>query len=214
MPVKQDREYRKIDIAQLELRKDGEDGGMIVEGYASTFNQEYELYSGRGYHVYEAIDRNAFDEADMSDVIMQYDHQGKVLARIRNKTLEVKTDDHGLHVRADLGGTEAARQLYEEIQGGYIDRMSFGFTVREDKWTEEIDHDTGEMTEHRLITRIKKLYDVSAVSMPANDATEISARSLADGLIDGLELEKRKSEEKQRKIKILKLKLEVMRHGI
>ena len=211
MPVKTDREYRKIDISQLELRKDGENDGMIVEGYASTFNQEYELYSGRGYHVYEAIDKDAFDDADMSDVIMQYDHAGKVLARMRNKTLEVKTDDHGLHVRADLGGTEAGRQLYEEIKGGYIDRMSFGFTVREDQWTEEVDHDTGETTEHRLITRVKKLYDVSAVSIPANDATEISVRSVADGVIDKLEQERleRAREERDREIEILKLMLEV-----
>lgn len=211
MPVKTDREYRKIDISQLELRKDGENDGMIVEGYASTFNQEYELYSGRGYHVYEAIDKDAFDDADMSDVIMQYDHAGKVLARMRNNTLEVKTDDHGLHVRADLGGTEAGRQLYEEIKGGYIDRMSFGFTVREDQWTEEVDHDTGETTEHRLITRVKKLYDVSAVSIPANDATEISVRSVADGVIDKLEQERleRAREERDREIEILKLMLEV-----
>ena len=209
MPVKTDREYRKIDISQLELRKDGETDGMIVEGYASTFNQEYELYSGRGFHIYEAIDKDAFANADMSDVIMQYDHAGKVLARMRNKTLEVTPDEHGLHVRADLSGTEAARQLYEEIKGGYIDRMSFGFTVNRDVWTEEVDHETGETTEHRLITQIKKLYDVSAVSIPANDATEISVRSIADGAIDKIEQERRDREELQRRIRILKLKLEV-----
>ena len=68
----------------------------------------------------------------MSDVIMQFDHQGRVFARKSNDTLQLEVDDHGLKVTADLGGTEIGRQLYEEIKGGYVTKMSFGFTVAKD----------------------------------------------------------------------------------
>ena len=95
----------------------------------------------------------------MADVIMQYDHEGRVFARISNGTLELNADDHGLHIRADLGGTEIGRQLYEEIKGGYTDKMSFGFTVDEDKREITENRETGETTILRTITAIRKLYD-------------------------------------------------------
>lgn len=190
------REYRKIDIEGIELRS-GDDGELTVEGYATTFNQPYLLYKGNDWEIREQVDPNAFDECDTSDVIFQYDHTGRVMARTRNKTLELACDSHGLKIRAYLGGTEAGRQLYEEIKGGYIDRMSFGFTVRSDKRVEEtVDGNYTVYT--RTITGFEKLYDVSAVSIPANDATEISARSYADGVIAELTaLEQRREEERQ-----------------
>lgn len=174
-------EYRKIDVKNLEIRS-SDNGDMIVEGYATTFNDPYVLWRDGDYTVMEQVDPDAFNGADMKDVIMQYDHEGRVFARIRNKTLEVVPDGHGLFVRAFLGGTELGRQLYEEIKGGYTDRMSFGFTVSADERKEEKDAD-GKITVTRTIKQIGKLYDVSAVSIPANDATEISARSFADGVI-------------------------------
>ncbi len=174
--MKTGREYRSINVSEMETRRD-EDGQMIVEGYATTFDQPYELMRDRDVTVMEIVDRHAFDETDMSDVIMQYDHEGRVFARLSNKTLELEADDHGLKVRAYLGGTELGRQLFEEIQGGYTNKMSFGFTVAGQKR----DRDGKTMT--RTITKIGKLYDVSAVSLPANDATEISARTISDGLI-------------------------------
>ena len=121
MPEKlNEREYRKIDISFLELRAiDGNDGEKVVEGYATTFNQPYTLYDWGDYIVNEQIDSKAFDDCDMSDVIMQYDHKGRVFARISNGTLELKTDNKGLHIRANLGGTETGRQLYEEIKGHF-----------------------------------------------------------------------------------------------
>ena len=183
MPTKFDkREYRKIDVSVMETRK-AEDGAMIVEGYAATFNQPYQLYSYSDFTVNEQIDRHAFDDTDMSDVIMQYDHEGRVFARISNGTLELSVDDHGLKIRARLDGTEIGRQLFEEIQGGYTSKMSFGFTVGEQKREETEDMENGHTTVLRTITKITKLYDVSAVSLPANDATEISARNTGDGLI-------------------------------
>ena len=197
MPIKTDkREYRKINAAQMETRT-AEDGGKIVEGYATTFNQPYELWRDAEMTVNEQVDSRAFDETDMSDVIMQYDHEGRVFARISNGTLELASDEHGLHIRANLGGTEIGRQLFEEINGGYTNKMSFGFTVTGDerKITKDAD---GHVTVLRTITKIGKLYDVSAVSLPANDATEISARMTSDGLIAEVLEEVRAEEERER----------------
>ena len=207
MPTKFDkREYRKIDAATMETRK-AEDGAMIVEGYATTYNQPYQLWRDKEMTVNEQVDPNAFAETDMSDVIMQYDHEGRVFARIANGTLELESDEHGLKIRANLGGTEIGRQLFEEIQGGYTNKMSFGFTVTGDKQTKTKDAD-GHITILRTITKIGKLYDVSAVSLPANDATEISARSIGDGLIAEALKEVQAEEERARKVerirKILK----------
>ena len=182
MPMKIDkREYRKIDAGQMETRT-AEDGAMIVEGYATTYNQPYPLWRDKEMTVNEQVDANAFAECDMSDVIMQYDHEGRVFARVKNGTLELESDEHGLKIRANLGGTEIGRQLFEEIQGGYTNKMSFGFTVTGEERRTSKDAD-GHITVLRTITKIGKLFDVSAVSLPANDATEISARNVGDGLI-------------------------------
>ena len=189
MPNKNDREYRNMII---ETRDDipGEEGRKIVTGYASTFEEPYKLFDWEGGEYWEIVDRNAFDKTDMSDVIMQYDHEGRVFARTRNNTLTVMVDDHGLKIEADLGGTEIGRELFEEIRGGYTDRMSFGFTVNgESEDREKLESGVIKYTRH--ITSVNKLYDVSAVSLPANDGTEIAAdatarsiRSLSDGVIE------------------------------
>ena len=196
MPVKTNREYRKFE--GVELRK-SDDGRMVVEGYATTFDQPYRLMGDKDVTINEQVDRHAFDETDMSDVIMQYDHAGRVFARLSNGTLQLEADDHGLKISADLGGTEIGRQLFEEIDGGYTNKMSFGFTVTGDKKTRSKD-ENGHITVLRTITKIGKLYDVSAVSLPANDATEISARSIGDGLIAEVLEEVKAEEERERKI--------------
>ena len=197
------RQYRAV----VEVRAlPGEEETRLVEGYATTFNQPYELWrDGPDYIFLEQVDRGAFDKTDMSDVIMQYDHEGRVFARTNNGTLELRTDDHGLHIRADLGGTEIGRQLYEEIKGGYTDKMSFGFTVDADERL--ITEENGVVTILRTIKSIGKLYDVSAVSLPANNATEISARSWCDGVIAQLTEERREAEERERKKKKIKIML-------
>lgn len=193
------REYRRIDVSGIELRA-GNQGEMIVEGYATTFGQPYELYRDKFYIINEQVDAHAFDGCDMADVIFQYDHQGRVMARTRNHTLEVTPDAHGLKIRANLGGTTLGRQLFEEIKGGYTDRMSFGFTVKTDKREETEDRESGTITVDRTILAFEKLYDVSAVSLPANDSTEISARSYADGVIEELKaLEERRAKERQKR---------------
>ena len=206
MPIKSDREYRRIDVAGLEVREE-QDGKKIVEGYATTFGNEYKLWGDSSYEVRESIDARAFDDTDMADVIMQYDHEGRVFARKSNGTLEVQPDEKGLHIRADLGGTELGRQLYEEIRGGYTNKMSFGFTVSKQERTEE--QVEAKTIVHRKITGIKKLYDVSAVSLPANDATEISARNFSEGVIAEIEKEILAVQARKRKIQKIRLMMEV-----
>ena len=200
---KYEREIRKC--AEFRAAEGGEE--YIVEGYATTFGDTYTLYSDGAYELREVVEPQAFDKCDMSDVIMQYDHTGRVFARNRNNTLILDADEHGLRIKARLGGTEIGRQLFEEIQGGYTNKMSFGFTVAGEKKTRSKAED-GHITILRTITKIGKLYDVSAVSLPANDATEISARSTGDGLIAEAMKEVQAEEERARKIgeirKILK----------
>lgn len=197
-----EREYRdfKLTVLNIDEEKEEKEDRKVVFGYASTFNQPYELFEFDGIKYMEQVDRNAFDDADMSDVIFQYDHEGRVFARQSNGTLTVTPDEKGLAIEADLGGTEIGRNLYEEIKGGYTDKMSFGFRVIDDRWQEKRLED-GTNVNLRTITKIGKVYDVSAVSIPANDATSISVRNLSDGVIakvqaerlEMLELEKRKA---------------------
>lgn len=200
--IENGREYRTMTMS---VRAASDDNGeMIVEGYATTFNQPYLLYDWRDYKVMEQIHPDAFKDCDMTDVIMQYDHDGRVFARNKNGTLTLSVDTTGLKVTADLSGTDLGRQLYQEIKGGYTDKMSFGFTVAEDQRVSVVDREKNVETVTRTITKIKKLYDVSAVSIPANDGTSISARRTADGVIEQL-----KAERLERAKNKLKLLLEV-----
>lgn len=201
--IKSGRQYRTM---QMSAKEDEE---YRVQGYATTFNEPYLLYEYDDVKVYEQVSEKAFNDCDMSDVIMQYDHEGRVFARISNNTLSLNVDDRGLLIDANLGGTELGRGLYEDIQGGYITKMSFGFVVDEDE-IEEIRSDEGVIVT-RTITKIGKLYDVSAVSIPANDMTEISARGFCDGVIAEIEAERLQRAEKEKRIKKLKLQLELER---
>lgn len=211
--IQQGRQYRNVKEIRSDAVPFDEEKRYRVRGYATTYNEPYTLYSDEYIEIREQVAPGAFDEADMSDVIMQYNHEGRVFARTRNNTLSLTSDDHGLLIEADLGGTEIGRQLYDEIDGGYTDRMSFGFTVDGDEVSEE--REKGKQTIYlRTITRIGKLYDVSAVSIPANDGTEISARSLVDGLIEKEKAERLIEAEKEARAKAkaaLELELELIR---
>ena len=171
------------------------DTEQYVEGYAATFDKPYLLYEWDGVKYYEVIDRNALAEADVSDVIMQYDHAGKVLARLSNKTLGIEADNNGLFMFADLSKSRAAQDLYEEISAGLITKMSWAFWVSEDAYNKE--------TRTRTILKIKKVFDVSAVSYPANADTEIAVRSWIDGVI---EAERREALARRRLLLLLKIK--------
>ena len=190
---KKNREYRKM--APLEVRAEENKDEMVVEGFATTFNEPYVLFEDSDIIFREQVAPNAFDDTDMSDVIMQYDHEGRVFARISNNTLEVQPNEKGLFIRANLGGTEIGRNLYEEIAGGYTDKMSFGFTVDGDEQL-RTEAEDGRIEILRTITSINKLYDVSAVSIPANDGTSIgvSTRSEIDGVIEEVRAERLEAE--------------------
>jgi len=190
--IRSGREFRDMEIRALDNEDPNE---MLVEGYATTFNEPYLLYSEPGYRVFEQVDRNAFEGCDMSDVILQYDHEGRVFARMSNGTLTVTPDEHGLKIRAMLGGTEIGRQLYQEIRGGYTTKMSFGFNVEEDTSEIHENNETGDVRILRTITKISKLYDVSAVSLPANPATAIAARTYGEGVIAEAKAERQRAEE-------------------
>lgn len=175
------------------------DTDFYVEGFATTFDTPYVLYEYEGMQFFEVVDRNALDGADLSDVIMQYDHAGMVYARNRmakNKppSLLIEPQESGLFIAANLGLTEEARKLYSTINEGLIYKMSWAFRVAEDAYNKD--------TRTRTILKIKKVYDVSAVSYPANADTDIAARSWINGAI---EAERR--EALARKAQLLKLKI-------
>lgn len=181
------RQYRNLMLEAKDV--EGEQEEQVVEGYATTYNAPYHLMRFQGKDDYtievkEEVDRHAFDNTDMSDVIMQYDHQGRVFARLSNGTLELdKDNENGLYIRANLGGTDIGKQLYQEIKGGYTNKMSFGFTIEKASELRQIESDEADEVYVYTIEKVGKLYDVSAVSLPQNDFTSISARNFNDGEI-------------------------------
>lgn len=207
MPIKNDREYRSF--ASYELRS-GEGNDFIVEGYASTF-APYTLATRNGMEWREQIDPHAFDEADMSDVVFLRDHAGQVFARTKNDTVKLTVDEKGLYTQTDLSKTSSARTMFEDIQAGNYQQMSFAFIVQDDAFEERSEGDLRIIT--RTITKISKLYDVSAVAFPANPTTDISpaTRAAFDGAIEELEAERlqKKAEANQRARERLLLKLKM-----
>jgi len=208
MPKSERREYRSMPVMAVQRAEEGAEKSYKVRGYASTFDEPYVLFEDwDGSPFYEVIDPHAFDEADMDDVIMQYDHMGMVFARTRNSSLVLGTDEHGLFVEADLGLTQDSRRMFEAIDTGLIDRMSFCFVIAEDG--EEFD----KATKTSRITKISKVYDVSAVSIPANPGTEISKarKRFLDGVIQEERTERSAAEARAKKIRILRMKARLAR---
>ena len=207
MPMKvKEREYRDFTLAVVEIENSEAEERKMVNGYASVFNTPYTLYQDDEVVIQEQVDSKAFEEADLSDVILQYNHEGRVFARTSNGTLAVTPDEKGLAIEADLGGTDIGTQLYQEIKGGYTTQMSYGYIVRDANWTETKMED-GRTLELRTITQVGKVYDVSAVSIPANDATNISVRNLSDGVIAEIEAERLKALDLERRKLQTKLRL-------
>jgi len=204
MPKLANREYRDCTITITENEAPAE-GAFLVRGYAFKW-APYAFYTDeRGNAIYEEFKREAFDECDMSDFIFQVNHTGVVMARNRNNTLKLTLDDIGGYVEADLSKSQDARNTYEAIANGLLDRMSWGFAPGEyhfDRQTNTIIH-----------TKVAKIYDVSAVNFPANDATEISAvRSFCDGEIERVAQELRELEDLKLKT-LTKIKIGGVHHG-
>ena len=201
--MKIEREYRTLNI-EVEQRAEDAEPSYIVRGYASTF-EPYVLFTDEDGNEYkEVIEKDAFKDADLSDVVFRIDHAGTVYARSSAGTLEVGFDEHGLYDRADLSKTANARGLFEDIQAGNYPKQSFAFTVAEDEYDKK--------TRTRTIKRIAKVFDVSPVSFPANPTTElgVATRDYFNGVIEAERAERLANEKRARDIELLKLKIKIM----
>ena len=165
-----------------------------VEGYAARYEPYVLYYDMDGQPVYERFERGCFDNCDMSDVIYQYDHCGKVMARTGNGSLIVEPDDNGLFMAADLSRTPAAREHYDDVKAGMVTKMSWRFMLGDYYYDQE-----ARTIVHRTV---KKIYDVSGVSIPANDNTEINARAWVDGEIAHAARSEAELEERRRKLRL------------
>ena len=192
--MSKNREYRSMELsmpAETEYR---------VEGYASTFDP-YVLFSEGGIDYSERIEPTAFEGADLSDVVFRVDHTGPVYARTSAGSVELSVDEHGLKNVTDLSRTQKARDLYEEIKAGNYPKMSFAFTVAEDRYDKA--------SHTRIIERIAKVFDISPVSFPANPGTELSARDYFDGVIEAEKAERLERERQEQEKRKLKLKIQI-----
>ena len=206
--AEKDMQFRDFRLTKIETRKNEEEKQeLVLEGIACTFDQETVLYKGKYYECREKIASGAFDKCDMTDVIFNYNHCGRVYARTRNKSLELSVKDDGLHMKAILMPEDNGHsELYRDIQSGLIDKMSFAFHVKESSY-EYIERADEPNIEIRTITEIDKLYDVSAVDIPAYDTTSISARGAFDAERERREAESRKlEEERANKLNLAKAK--------
>ena len=200
--MQKEKEIRLL-AENLEVRvSDENEEKMVVEGYAVVFD------SPATHGFTEIIDRNAFNGCDMKDVPLKYNHTDNflILARTRNNSLQLNVDDKGLKIRAELLDTTQGKDIYKCIKSGLLDKMSFAFTVEEEKW--DLTTDT------RTILKIDRLYDVSVVDTPFYDTTSIYARALSTlesekEKLDNLKVQKDIAKRRlAMKIKIAKLKEE------
>jgi HK97 family phage prohead protease len=196
-----DRNKIESRLAGVELR-DGEEGQMILEGYALVFGEETLIGDEKNGFI-ETIDRDALSKTNMKDVPMKYNHDDSflIIARTRNKSLQLSVDEKGLKVRAELIDTESNKDIYKMVRAGLLDKMSFAFTVNSQK----IDR-SGEIPK-RTITGIDRLFDVSIVDLPAYDQTSIViGRSLA--LVD-TELKAMDMEDQAKEAEAIKTKIHI-----
>ena len=162
---KKELAIKEMRISELRALQNTNEDEMIIEGYAAVFEKETDLGWCK-----EIISRDAFNNCNMSDCVLKYNHNDSclILARTRNKSLELLVDNNGLKIRAKLIDTTQNRDIYKMIQARLLDKMSFAFCVRKQEWDYENDV--------RRITEIAQLFDVSVVDVPAYDATDIYAR--------------------------------------
>lgn len=179
-----EKEIRKIGL-QFRTETNDEEK-MEIKGYAVVFN------SPETYGYTEVISDKALDEADMSDVVLRYNHNDNfmVLARTRNNSLKLKKDEKGLFMEATLQeNITEHRNIFNAIDSGLIDKQSFAFTVEEDEYDYE--------TDTRTITKIGKLFDVSVVDQPFYNATDVSVASKNDDFLERRKELRKQYEEKK-----------------
>lgn len=182
------KEMRVSELRALDINDENDE--TIVEGYAAVFETETDLGWCK-----EVISRDAFNDCNMNDCVLKYNHNDNclILARTRNKSLELTVDNKGLKIRAKLIDTTQNKDIYKMVKAGLLDKMSFAFSVRKQEWDYENDV--------RRITEIAQLFDVSVVDVPAYDTTEIYARNKESY---------EKDKEEYRKTKLEKEKLDLL----
>lgn len=185
-----EKKIKEVRLREVRAIENEQEQKMIIEGYAIVFDEPTDL----GY--VEIIERGALDNCDMSDVCLKYNHEDTylIMARTRNKSLQLSVDDRGLKIYAELIDTNSNRDVYKSIRAGLLDKMSFAFIVNEAFW------DTIDGRDVRRITGIGKLFDVSVVDVPAYDQTEVYARSKEA-------VEKEQEEYHQKRLELEKEKL-------
>ncbi len=188
----------------IQLRMSEESNKLILEGYAAKFDTPTVLYKINGVEYKEIIDKGAFDNCDMKDCCLKYNHEASVplLARTRGGSLKLSIDEVGLKFHAELVDTQVSRDVYALVQAGVLDKCSFAFTISEDG--DYFDKET--LTRH--LTKLDKLFDVAIVDIPAYEDTNVSARSFFE-----LDYEKNKQECLQRATRKRKLKLKILLGG-
>ncbi|MEP9852114.1 HK97 family phage prohead protease [Staphylococcus aureus] len=194
----------KKEFRAVETIKATDDEKMIVEGYALRFNT---LSNDLGGFV-ETISPQALKDADLSDVRCLIDHDSsKVLGRTTSDTLELNVDEEGLYFRTQLPNTTYAKDLYENIRLGNINQCSFGFILDEDG-------DTFEKREDglfkRTLRKIKSLFDVSVVTYPAYNDTDVAPALRSIEAIKEEELEEIRRQQKQQN-DLLKTQLDLLK---
>ena len=165
-------EKRFYDIKLEKRSKDGKTNPVII-GHAAVFNTLSEDLGG----FQERIHKNAFDEVLDNDVRAFFNHDpNHLLARTSSGTLKLAVDEKGLKYEFSVPDTSSGRDLLVSMERGDISQSSFAFTIEDDSWDQEDGIDI------RTINKVKRLYDVSPVSIPAypgaNDLA-VAQRSLA-----------------------------------
>lgn len=159
----------------FEVRAEETEEGNIITGRPIVYDTRTDI----GCYD-ELIERGALDRTDLTDVrfLVNHDFSRIPLARSRrnngNSTMFLSVDDQGMNIRVtlDTENNSEARALYSAVQRGDISGMSFCFSVSDEEWDDlDSDHPT------RRIKAISSVVEVSAVTFPAYDSTDIQARS-------------------------------------
>lgn len=193
--ISKDREYRAFEFTAKE-----DNGDLIVEGRPVVFEAPTLIYSFDGVDFYEVVDRDAFKNCKMSDVVFVENHDGTPGARTKNGSLEITVDDYGVSSKANLRTSSKGPAMYNDIKSGIYDKMSFSFTVRKDSYDKA--------TRTRRILEIDRLYDVSVVTFPAYEQTSISARSFFEAEAEKEMKEHAEAIRREQKMEALKTMLQ------
>lgn len=212
--LKEQNEFRSFEMA--EFRATEQDEKPVIEGHAAVYDKKTNI----GDWFYEIIERGAFDDCDFDDVLFCINHETRKIPVARSRrnngksTMQISTDDKGLFVKAfpDIENNTESKSLYHSIQRSDIDGMSFIFRVSEERW-ENLDK---EMPTRHII-KFKKVFEVSAVTMPAYRDTNISARDQQALENARRTLENARSEldnsQNAQELELLKLKSQILMKG-